>query len=58
MTIALPAESAQRRSVGIDMSWPVLLTFAALLFVLIVLPISWLIYYSLVDGAGVFTRPC
>ncbi len=56
MTIALPAESAvQRRTFRIDFSWPVLIAFAALLCVLIVLPMSWLVYYSVVDKAGHFT---
>lgn len=56
MTIALPADPAiQRKSFKIDFSWPVLIAFAALLCVLIVLPMSWLIYYSVVDKAGHFT---
>ena len=37
------------------MSWPVLIAFAALLCVLIVLPMSWLVYYSVVDKTGAFT---
>ena len=37
------------------MSWPVLIAFAALLCVLIVLPMSWLVYYSVVDKDGAFT---
>ena len=56
MTIALPAERAsQRRTFRLDMSWPVLIAFAGLLCVLIVLPMSWLVYYSFVDKAGSFT---
>jgi iron(III) transport system permease protein len=56
VTIALPREAAvQRRGFRIDLSLPVLLTFAALLCVLIVLPMSWLVYYSVVDQAGTFT---
>jgi iron(III) transport system permease protein len=53
MAIALPAELAERRTFKIDASLPVLVTFAALLCVLIVLPISWLVYYSvtIVDPA-------
>src|SRR5713101_7063736 len=54
MTIALPAE-AVRRPVRFDLSWPILILFAALLCVLIILPMSWLVYYSLVDRAGAFT---
>jgi iron(III) transport system permease protein len=55
MTIALPAETTDRRTGGIDLSWPVLILFAALLCVLIILPMSWLVYYSLVDRDGAFT---
>src|SRR6266852_4864594 len=54
MTIALPAEIA-RRPVHIDLSWPILILFAALLCVLIILPMSWLVSYSLVDRTGAFT---
>src|SRR3981081_1198391 len=51
MTIALPAESAHK----LDLSWPILFLFAALLCLLIVLPMSWLVYYSFVDRGGAFT---
>src|SRR5437899_12650193 len=54
MTIALPAEAALR-PVRFDLSWPILILFAALLCVLIILPMSWLVYYSFVDRAGAFT---
>ncbi len=54
MTIALPAALA-RRSTKIDLTWPVLILFAAVLCVLIVLPMSWLFYYSFVDRSGAFT---
>src|SRR6476660_4236058 len=54
MTIALPAESTPRPA-RIDLSWPILMLFAALLCVLIILPMSWLVYYSLVDRSGAFT---
>src|SRR5215468_1746642 len=54
MTIALPAEGL--RSVRkLDLSWPVLILFAALLCVLILLPMTWLVYYSFVDRDGIFT---
>src|SRR4051812_15179448 len=54
MTIALPAEGL--RSVHkLDLSWPVLILFAALLCVLIILPMTWLVYYSFVDRDGTFT---
>jgi iron(III) transport system permease protein len=56
VTIALPADSAvPRRTFKIDLSWPVLAAFAALLCVLIVLPMSWLVYYSVVDKSGALT---
>src|SRR5882724_12847278 len=55
MTIALPAAEAAPRTHKLDLSWPILVLFAALLCVLIILPMSWLIYYSLVDRSGAFT---
>jgi iron(III) transport system permease protein len=56
MTIALPAEEPQRRRIGgIDLTWPILILFAAFLCVLIVLPMSWLVYYAFVDHDGAFT---
>jgi iron(III) transport system permease protein len=54
MTIALPA-ARQRRFAGVDISKPVLYFFAALLLVLIVLPLSWLVVYSLTDKSGALT---
>src|SRR5471032_3026438 len=51
MTIALPALPT-RRAFGIDISKPVLYGFAIVLCVLIVLPLSWLFFYSLTDGKG------
>jgi iron(III) transport system permease protein len=54
MTIALPAE-ATRRTRHVDLSWPILALFAAVLCALILLPMSWLVYYSLVDRTGAFT---
>jgi iron(III) transport system permease protein len=54
MTIALPAETVPRAH-KLDLSWPILIVFAALLIVLIVLPMSWLVYYSFVDRDGAFT---
>ncbi len=54
MSIALPAATAPRFR-GIDLSWPVLVLFAAVLCMLIVLPMFWLFYYSFVDPAGRFT---
>src|SRR5918996_5141907 len=54
MTIALPAERAPRTP-KIDLTWPILILFAAVLCLLIILPMSWLFYYSLVDRTGAFT---
>ena len=54
MSIALPALGAPRTH-KIDLSGPILILFAALLCVLILMPMSWLIYYGLVDRTGAFT---
>jgi iron(III) transport system permease protein len=54
VTIALP-RPLEHKHFRIDFSQPVLYAFAALLCVLIVLPLSWLVYYSLVDRTGAFT---
>src|SRR5260221_1399138 len=54
MTIASPALVVPRTH-KIDVSSPILILFAALLCVLIILPMSWLFYYSLVDRNGAFT---
>ncbi|HET9244247.1 MAG TPA: hypothetical protein VFO15_00435, partial [Xanthobacteraceae bacterium] len=54
MTIALPSLGIPRKY-KIDLSWPILILFAALLCALIILPMSWLVYYSLVDRSGAFT---
>ena len=54
MTIALPAQFAWRPA-RIDLSWPILILFAVLLCVMILLPMSWLVYYSLTDRGGAFT---
>ncbi|HEY4141292.1 MAG TPA: iron ABC transporter permease [Pseudolabrys sp.] len=51
MTIAIPATPPPRKY-GIDVSKPVLYFFAAVLCILIVLPLSWLFYYSVTDGKG------
>jgi iron(III) transport system permease protein len=54
VTIALPAEGL-RTTRKLDLSWPVLILFAALLCVLIILPVTWLVYFSFVDRDGTFT---
>src|SRR5215471_8192887 len=46
---------APRRLFRFDLSWPILIAFAAVLCLLIVLPMSWLVYYSFTDRGGVFT---
>ena len=43
----------QRRR--LDLSQPVMVSFALLLCVLIVLPIGWIIVYSVSDGRGALT---
>jgi iron(III) transport system permease protein len=55
MTIAAPVVQAGKRPLGFDLSTPVLLVFAAILCVLIVLPLSWLAYYAFTDKNGAFT---
>ncbi len=47
MAIALPTRTATWRAISVDLSLPVLVGLAALLCVLVVLPVSWLVYYSL-----------
>ncbi len=54
MTVALDA-SPIRRGLGIDVSQPVLYAFATILCVLIVLPLSWLVLYSVTDAKGQVT---
>jgi iron(III) transport system permease protein len=54
MTIAV-TERAPISSGGLDMSKPVLYGFALVLCLLIVLPVSWLVYYSFTDKDGALT---
>jgi iron(III) transport system permease protein len=54
LTFAIPAPSP-RLPFRFDLSWPILIGFAAALCMLILLPLSWLVYYSLHDRAGGFT---
>jgi len=49
MTIALRAQIEDRRTFKLDLSVPLLLTFAVLLCVLILLPISWLVMYAITE---------
>src|SRR5256885_15902852 len=53
MTLALAAPAARRAR--LDLSWPILIAFAAILIALIVLPMSWLVYFSVTDRAGALT---
>src|ERR1700724_321310 len=54
MTITIPAR-AELRGSRFDLSWPILIGFSLVLVALIVLPMSWLVYFSLTDKAGGFT---
>jgi iron(III) transport system permease protein len=54
MTITIPATPAPRKF-GIDLSKPILLAFALILCGLIVMPLSWLVYYAFTDKNGAFT---
>ena len=54
MTIAIPAAPPPRKY-GIDFTKPVLYGVAAILVVLIVLPLSWLFLYSFTDAKGSLT---
>ena len=54
MALAVPAP-APRLPFRFDLSWPILIGFAAALCMLILLPLSWLVYYSFHDRAGGFT---
>jgi iron(III) transport system permease protein len=53
VTVAIPLPS-ERRLGRFDLTWPVLIGFALLLCGLIILPMSWLVYYSFTDH-GTFT---
>jgi len=54
VSLAVPA-TPQRPAFRLDPSLPILLGFAAALCLLILLPLSWLVYYSLHDRTGGFT---
>src|SRR6185437_12673020 len=56
-TIATPTTTspATTRRWRIDATMPVLLLFAAILCVLIILPMSWLTYYAFTGKHGTFT---
>src|SRR6185295_10931032 len=48
-------DRAPMRSSPLDLSRIVIFAFAAILCVLIILPLSWLFFYSFTDRAGNFT---
>jgi iron(III) transport system permease protein len=54
LDLAIPAP-APRLPFRFDLSWPILIGFSAALCMLILLPLSWLVYYSFHDRAGAFT---
>jgi iron(III) transport system permease protein len=54
LALAVPVP-APRLRFRLDLSWPILIGFAAALCMLILLPLSWLVYYSFHDRAGGFT---
>jgi iron(III) transport system permease protein len=54
LALAVPSP-APRLSFRFDPSWPILIGFAAALCLLILMPLSWLVYYSFHDRAGGFT---
>jgi iron(III) transport system permease protein len=55
MTIALPVAATAPRPRRIDLSRPILFLFTLLLCGLILLPLSWLVYFSLTDRSGALT---
>ena len=54
MTIALP-RAVERRARGFDLSVPVLVLIGLFLCVLVLLPLGWLVWYSITDKDGVLT---
>jgi iron(III) transport system permease protein len=54
LALAVPAP-APRLRFRLDLSWPILIGVSAVLCLLILLPLSWLVYYAFHDKAGGFT---
>ena len=54
MTLAIPAPAETPRG-KFDASRPVLIAMAAVLCVLVILPVSWIVVYSVTDRTGAFT---
>jgi iron(III) transport system permease protein len=55
MTALASTVRTARRRFGFDLSKPVLLLFALILCALILMPVSWLLYYAFTDKSGGFT---
>ena len=55
MTLAIDAPAARRTR--LDLSWPILVGFALILGALIVLPMSWLVYFSFTDKGTINLAP-
>jgi iron(III) transport system permease protein len=54
LALAVPAPVPRLR-LRFDLSWPILIAVAAALCLLVVLPLSWLVYFAFHDKAGGFT---
>jgi iron(III) transport system permease protein len=54
LALALPAP-APRLRLRFDLSWPILIAVSAALCLLILLPLSWLVYFAFRDKSGGFT---
>ena len=54
MILTAPA-SSERSTFRFDLSLPTLIAFSVALSLLVLMPLSWLVYYSLHDRAGGFT---
>ena len=55
MTAIVSSAPAEKRRHGFDMTKPVLAFFAVVLCALILLPLSWLVYYAFTTKQGAFT---
>ena len=55
MTTVVSTAPIARRRLGFDLSKPVLVTFAVILFALIAMPLSWLVLYAFSSKSGGFT---
>src|SRR5690348_7487125 len=55
MTAVTSSEPVATRRSGFDLSKPVLFTFSFILFVLIALPLAWLVFYAFTTKDGAFT---